>query len=172
MPETLTGAVDELVRSEAIVRPALSCDADQGSAVLRRSIVDLCHADHGGDAARIASWTANKTPEHWQAWLKRDDASLLVAERDGVIVGVGLVDRAGTILLNYVAPEARFTGVSTALLAAMEEISRQRGDDACTLESTRTAERFYLARGYTKLEGQGSATLVRQLRPSDNPKEL
>jgi GNAT superfamily N-acetyltransferase len=50
--------------------------------------------------------------------------------------------------MNYVAPTARFHGVSTALLAALETRAAQRGNARCTLLSTETAHRFYLSRGY------------------------
>ncbi len=52
------------------------------------------------------------------------------------------------ITLNYVLPDARFRGVSRALLAALERRAAERGNGACTLTSTATARRFYLANGY------------------------
>lgn len=54
----------------------------------------------------------------------------------------------GEILLNYVSPEARFKGVSKALLSVLEAEVLARGAKLVTLESTRTARRFYLAHGY------------------------
>lgn len=55
---------------------------------------------------------------------------------------------SGEITLNYVSPDYRFTGVSRALLAALEKRAIERGNDRCTLSSTATARRFYLANGY------------------------
>ncbi len=43
---------------------------------------------------------------------------------------------AGEITLNYVSPDARFRGVSHALLAALERRAAERGSDACTLTGT------------------------------------
>ncbi|MGE8131842.1 GNAT family N-acetyltransferase [Methylobacterium sp. NPDC080182] len=153
-------------------RLATPRDAEAGSSVLRRSISELCHADHAGDPATIAAWTANKTPDSWLAWLAQPGASLLVIERATEIIGVGMVDRGGTILLNYVAPEARYQGVSTALLEAMEDVSAQHGVAMCLLESTKTAERFYLARGYRPLEGYISMVMAKPLAETlaDHPK--
>jgi GNAT superfamily N-acetyltransferase len=74
-----------------------------------------------------------------------------------------MVDEQGMILLNYVAPEARYAGVSTALLEAMEKASVQRGLAFSRLETTKTAERFYLARGYAPEEGGHSAILTKPL---------
>jgi hypothetical protein len=41
----------------------------------------------------------------------------------------------------------------------MEEISARQGVATCTLQSTKTAERFYTERGYAPAAG-GSATLA------------
>ena len=146
------------------IRPATAADAEAGSAVLRRSIVELCHADHGGSERAIAAWTANKTPEAWLAWLDRPDCSLLVAE-DGCLLGVAMADGDGRILLNYVSPDARFAGVSTALLDALEAWARAAGLAECVLDSTRTAERFYRARGYEPV-GADDLTMRKRLVPA------
>jgi GNAT superfamily N-acetyltransferase len=52
------------------------------------------------------------------------------------------------INLNYVSPDARFRGVSRALLRAPEASVVARGNVRCTLTSTETAQRFYTANGY------------------------
>jgi len=84
--------------------------------VVRRSILELCAADHGDDPEMVARRLANKTPENVRAWIVRPDASLLVAIEEGAILAVGMVSDAGEILLNYVSPDARFRGISRALL--------------------------------------------------------
>jgi Acetyltransferase (GNAT) domain len=48
------------------------------------------------------------------------DFSLLVAVEHGTILAVGGVSEAGHITLNYVSPDARFRGVSRALVAALD----------------------------------------------------
>jgi GNAT superfamily N-acetyltransferase len=53
------------------------------------------------------------------------------------------------INLNYVSPDARFRGVSRALLCALEARAAERGNARCTLISTETAHRFYRAHGYS-----------------------
>ncbi len=54
----------------------------------------------------------------------------------------------GRIAVNYVAPRARFQGVSKGLMAAMEARAAELGHTTCTLTSTVTAHGFYLSRGY------------------------
>jgi GNAT superfamily N-acetyltransferase len=130
------------------IRDARQDDVVEACEVLRRSIVELCGADHRNEAALLAAWLANKTPEMFAGWMRRPDASYLVAIDEGAIAAVGAVTDAGEILLNYVSPHARFRGASRALLAALEGRAAERGATRCTLTSTETARRFYLARGY------------------------
>ena len=110
-----------------VIRDAKPKDAVAACEVARRSIAELCVADHGGDPEIMARWLANKTPENMRAWIVRPDASLLVAVEEGAILAVGMVSDAGEILLNYVSPDARFRGVSQALLKALEARGRERG---------------------------------------------
>jgi GNAT superfamily N-acetyltransferase len=48
------------------------------------------------------------------------------------------------------SPDARFRGISRALLGALETRAAERGNKRCTLNSTLTARRFYRAAGYTE----------------------
>jgi GNAT superfamily N-acetyltransferase len=50
--------------------------------------------------------------------------------------------------VNYVSPDARFRGVSAALLAALEDRAKEESNERCELKSSETARRFYLERGY------------------------
>jgi GNAT superfamily N-acetyltransferase len=131
------------------IRDATPQDADAACDVLRRSISQLCAADHGNDSAILGRWLTNKTPEIVAGWAKQPGNSLLLAVEGHVVLGVGSVTDAGEITLNYVAPEARFRGVSRALLGALEARAAERGNTRCTLTSTETAHRFYQSSGYS-----------------------
>jgi GNAT superfamily N-acetyltransferase len=130
------------------IREARLDDADRACDVLRRSISQLCVADHGNDPAILSAWLANKTPEIVAAWISQNGNSLLLATEGDAILAVGSVTDAGEITLNYVAPEARFRGVSRALLRALEVRAAERGNRRCRLTSTETAHRFYQSAGY------------------------
>jgi GNAT superfamily N-acetyltransferase len=132
------------------IRDATPDDAIAGCQVLKRSIVELCTTDHKNDPAILARWLGNKTIENFVAWAAQPDNSLLVAVEDSRVLAVGSVTDAGTIGLNYVSPDARFRGVSRALLHALELRALERGNTRCNLTSTETAHRFYLSNGYTE----------------------
>lgn len=123
-------------------------DAETICVVLRRSISELCVADHRNEPVILDAWLANKTPENVRRWIERADNNLLIAEEGDVILAVGCVTDAGEVTLNYVSPDARFRGVSKAMLAALEATARQRGATRCALVSTETARRFYHSAGY------------------------
>ena len=119
------------------VRPAAAADVPAMSRVLTRSITELCAADHRGDPALVARWTANKSVAGVGRMLANEGVTLLVAERDGAIAAVGAIIEPDTIGLNYVDPDHRFAGVSKALLEAMEGATARCGVAEGKLHSTR-----------------------------------
>ena len=134
-----------------LVRPATEADVPVMSRVLIASITELCTADHGRVPERLATWTANKSPEGIGAMLANPDLRLMVAEHDGRIAAVGAVVLGkGEVALNYVDPPARFRGVSKALLGALEVALRESGVGEAQLTSTTTARAFYHAAGWTE----------------------
>lgn len=127
------------------VRTATRDDAPAMSDLLIASITALCAADHQNRPEAVARWLANKTPAGVLKWFDNPENGILIAERDDRIAAAGAFNTKREIILNYVSPEHRFAGVSTAMLAAMEEAL---GPGEATLSSTETARRFYRARGW------------------------
>jgi GNAT superfamily N-acetyltransferase len=130
------------------IRPACDADAVAAADVLRRSIRELCVQDHQNEPEILDAWLSNKTADTFREWLAVEHQPLLVVERDRQILAVGGVRQPDEILLNYVAPEARFQGVSKLLLASMEGLLMGFGSKRSHLTSTRTAYAFYYAAGY------------------------
>ena len=112
------------------------------------SITELCVGDHHNDPEALAAWTRNKSVPGVVAMLANPDLAMLVAERDGLVLAVGAINRDGSISLNYVAPHARFTGISSLLLSALENGLRDMGHVEGRLEATLTARDFYRKRGW------------------------
>jgi GNAT superfamily N-acetyltransferase len=132
------------------IRDAQTEDVPAACEVLRRSIAELCIADHGNDPAILGRWLANKTPEIVASWIANPASSTLVAILADAVVAVGAVTDYGEITLDYVSPGARFKGVSREMLRALERRAVERGNTRCTLVSTKTARRFYITAGYTE----------------------
>jgi GNAT superfamily N-acetyltransferase len=132
-----------------LVRPARDDDAEAAARLIRRSIRELCTADHHCDPVVLRPWLANKRPEIFREWLAGPQNIILAAEdAPGRLLGVAGATAQGEITLNYVDPDARYRGASTALIAELERRLAALGLAEVRLLSTRTAHRFYLARGY------------------------
>lgn len=130
------------------IRQAEQHDADAAMGVVRRSIVELCIADHHGDEGTLARWLANKTPETFQSWLSNPDNFCVVAASGGDLFGVGLLRRSGQVLLFYLAPGLQRQGIGRAIHVALEAMAIQWGLPFLHLESTADARHFYEALGY------------------------
>jgi GNAT superfamily N-acetyltransferase len=132
------------------IRVARPSDAPAACQVMRRSIAELCITDHHNDPEILRRWLANKTPEIVASWIANPNNTMLLVVEGDAILAVGSVTDGGEIQLNYVSPDARFRGVSRALMQALEARACEKGATTCTLISTETARRFYLAIGYVE----------------------
>ena len=128
------------------VRPAQIADADRAIDVVRRSIQELCELDHKSDPATLSMWLSNKTADNMRQWIAAH--TVLVAVEGERMTGVAAVRADGEVLLNYVAPEARFQGASKCLMQGIEVWASGCGLKWLTLESTTTALPFYLSTGW------------------------
>ena len=125
-------------------------DAVEACQVVRRSIAELCRADHQDDPIILEGWLSNNTPDNMRSWIADPSIYVVVATEGAAIIGVGAITASGEIILNYVSPDARFRGVSKAILNQLEARARGLGNKSCTLTSTETAHRFYLSAGYVQ----------------------
>lgn len=132
-----------------IVRDAQPADIAAMSAVMTASVAELCGADHHDDPVNIAQWVSNRTPEGVARMIANPAQQFFVAERHGDIAAVGAVNAEGLVMVNYVSPGHRFTGVSHAMMSHLEAVLRAQGHSEARLVSTTTAHPFYLARGWT-----------------------
>lgn len=134
-----------------VIRRATVFDVFDMSAVLQASIRELCQDDHQNDPERLAEWADSKTPATIRSWLD-GPGELWVIEDEGRIAAVGglgaVEGTEGLITLNYVSPDFRFRGLSSALLDHLEARLWALGARIARLEGTKTAMPFYLARGW------------------------
>ena len=152
------------------IRAAQLEDAAQICCVLRRSITELCVADHRDDPEILQPWLANKTEDNLRDWILREGQIYYVALIDDTIAGVGAVSAVDGVLLNYVSPDYQYRGVSKAIMAALELWLVQQGQSCSRLHSTATARSFYEQIGYiangepeTRKTGLVSFPLVKKI---------
>ncbi|WP_022711307.1 GNAT family N-acetyltransferase [Pseudochrobactrum sp. AO18b] len=131
-----------------LIKAAIAKDAAEICTVLRRSITELCAADHQNDPQILSQWLANKTEDNLRGWIAREGQIYFVAEIDGRIAGVAAVSATDGVLLNYVSPDYQYRGVSKALMAVSEGWLKQQGQVVSRLTSTATAKQFYEKLGY------------------------
>lgn len=130
------------------IRQALPSDADAACALLRRAIELGCAADHGGDPAVLSAWLGNKTPQNVQAWCVSPTNYVVVADYDGEVAGIALLNQAGKLALCYVQPALARRGIGRALLAAVEERARCWSIGKIHMHSPASASGFFERLGY------------------------
>jgi putative acetyltransferase len=122
-----------------------------------RRFIEIHHASVRGLAERdyppgvIDAWAPLPvTEERLQRFLQNQDGEIrLIAERDGVPVGIGaLVLPNSELRACYVLPSAARRGVGAAIVAEIERLAREHGSAELHLESSVNAEPFYAALGY------------------------
>lgn len=152
------------------VRQAIAGDAGAACNVLRRSIRELCAADHRNDEAALGAWLENKTTENIRRWITSPQNYAVVAIHDTTICGFALVARDGTLRLCYLVPEVQHLGVGKAMLGALEAEASRWGLRVLQLESTIAARAFYQRNGYVSygepillMEGQRAYPMQKEL---------
>ena len=80
-------------------------DAGEACQVVRRSIAELCHADHQDDPIVLEKWLSNNTSHNMRSWIADPDTYVIVATEGAAIIGVGAITSSGDTL-NYVSPDS------------------------------------------------------------------
>ena len=83
-----------------------ACDA------LRRSIRELCAADHGNDGRVLAAWLANKTPDNVRAWITSASSFAVVAVEGADLLPEVLHRGAGKRMLHALEAQAARWGLA------------------------------------------------------------
>ena len=130
------------------VRRAEESDAAAAIDVVRRSISQLCVADHRNYESTLTTWLANKTSQNFLTWIANTDNFCVVAESNNRLAGVGVLQRTGEILLFYLDPGAQRQGIGRIIHAALEAKANEWKLASLHLDSTSLARPFYEALGY------------------------
>ena len=150
-------AIRRLEATDAIpdptIRPARVPDAAAILAVHIASIRKMCGPHY--TPAQIEAWVGPKRREHYEQAMA--SSIVLVAERDGVIVGFGECAAAGTdgeVRALYLHPDHVGAGLGGQLLGALEDAARARGARAMHVCSSLNAIAFYERAGYARCGGR------------------
>ena len=104
------------------------------------------------DQPILDQWSTVVTKERIENYRNRPDANkeiTLVAEINGQIVGVGsFVPETKELNAVYVSPVNVRQGIGSTLLKELEEIAYSMGIEKLWLNSSLTAEQFYLVHGF------------------------
>ena len=131
-----------------IVRPAEQRYSVAAVDAIRRSISQLCAADHHNDHDTLAAWLSNKTPDSFVSWLSDPEIFCVVAESDDRLSGVGLLHRSGEIRLIYLTPGVQRHGIGKMIHSELEAMANCWGLTSLHLDSTAMARPFYESLGY------------------------
>ena len=132
------------------VREAAARDAPAAVEVVRRSIVELCVADHRNDAGTLSEWLENKTVDRFLAWFASERHCCVVAEDDAGICAVGMIENDGEIQLCYVLPGRQNNGHGRAILERLEAQAKRWGLTRLRVKSTGPARTFYERHGFRR----------------------
>lgn len=130
------------------LRPALPSDSDALWA-LRTVAVRVSCATHYAPE-QIAAWTASPVSASYAAMLESGGG--IVALQDEAIAGYAMLDAdKQEVDAVFVDPARAGPGIGKRLLAALEQLARQRGMARLRLSASLNAVPFYRAAGFVAL---------------------
>ncbi|UQV43305.1 GNAT family N-acetyltransferase [Janthinobacterium lividum] len=136
------------------LRPALPFDIDALWA-LRTVAVRVGCATHYAPE-QIAVWTASPVPPAYATMLAAGGG--IVAMQDEAIVGYAMLDaNKHEVDAVFVDPARAGLGIGKRLLAALEELARERGMARLQLSASLNAVPFYRAAGFVSLREEAYA---------------
>jgi ribosomal protein S18 acetylase RimI-like enzyme len=157
-------------------RPATADDLARVVALAHEQRAELAPM-RGGELWQLRDTWPSPIDDVYRALLERDDASVVVATIDDVVLGFGVVlveelrddTRLGVITDLYVEPPAREVGLGDAIAADLVEFCRAhgcRGVDAVALPGHRVTKNFFEGHGFAAR----ALVMHRSLRADDGPR--
>ncbi|APA67923.1 GNAT family N-acetyltransferase [Janthinobacterium sp. 1_2014MBL_MicDiv] len=136
------------------LRPALPADMAALWALRTVAVRVGCAAHYA--PGKIAVWTASPVPDAYAAMLAEGGG--IVAMQDEVIAGYAMLDiNKHEVDAVFVDPARAGLGIGKRLLAALEQLARQRGIGRLHLSASLNAVPFYAAAGFIALREEAYA---------------
>jgi putative acetyltransferase len=141
------------------VRDADPSDAEAVRTVHYASIVGL--GSEAYDRRQVAAWASGCGSADYAETIRDDGLDVVVAVRDGVVVGFGSLswtapddyeaDADAEVTAVYVLPSVAREGVGTAIYAALEDRARAAGVEVLGLSASLPAVPFYEDHDYDRV---------------------
>ena len=128
------------------IRPATPADAEALCALHKASVRALCVGAYTGD--EIEAWLREREPRGFRHAMTDGGETMLVAERDGAVVGFASIKDA--VLFGLYVDPATGRGAGRVLLLAAEDEVRRRGASVLSLQATLNAVPFYRQHGFMR----------------------
>ena len=120
---------------------------------------DTIHSVNAADynENQLDAWAPKKIDiAYWDSRFLQDHA--VIAEKDGIIVGIGTLKSAGYFDLLYVHKDYQRIGIATLIADEIERYFRGNGITTVTTDASITARPFFTNRGYVVLKKQSVET--------------
>lgn len=151
---------------DCTIRPALSDDAADISAVILRALRETNAKDYTGEI--IARVEQSFSPDAVRALIAK--RTVVVAIIGNRLVGTASLD-GSVVRTVFVAPDVQARGIGKLLMAEVEHIARARNIAALTVPSSVTAEAFYARLGFKAVRDSyhGAERTIIMERSLDSP---
>ena len=137
-----------------IIRSYSSEDCGELIALCRGTIHAINARDY--NKSQIKAWAPNDMDiARWDKTLRANYA--VVAEKGGVVVGFGDVDRTGYLERLYTHKDYQRMGIATLIADDIERFCICKGVQSITTAASITAKSFFEKRGYHVLKQQSVA---------------
>ena len=130
------------------IRPAGLADAEAMCALHKAAVRALCVGAY--TTQEIEAWLSDGEPVGFRQAMTDGGETMLVAERDGAVVGFASIKE--TMLFGLYVDPARGRGAGRVLLEAAEDEVRRRGASILSLQATLNAVPFYRQHGFMRQE--------------------
>lgn len=139
------------------VRPMKKGEGEAILKIHKRAVHEIACADYPTEV--LNGWAEAKSDEALKADASKFDNKLkdgiftIIAEVDGKLAGFGeVIPKVSVLGAVYISPDFKRIGVGTAILGELENIARDHGVIELHMDSSLTAEQFYLINGYEVIE--------------------
>lgn len=130
------------------LRAATLADIDTMWALRTRAILHSCPGHYPGHV--IGPWSAAPVPRSYPGLVQAGGA--VIAQEEGAMLGYAILDLlTGEVDAVFVDPGAGGRGIGKTLLAALEQMARERGFARLYLSASLNAVTFYRAAGFVVL---------------------